>query len=240
MQFWSGSGETLEAWSIEQDREPVTVLLFHGYGGSKDSLLGVARDLADRGLDCLLVDFFGSGGSSGSTTTLGVKEGHDVAAALGFARKRWPKHRLILYGSSMGAAAILRSVAHYSAKPDAVILESVFSSLLETTSRRFELMDLPPRPLADLLLFWGGLEAGIDARQHRPMADAQAVRVPALVLHGARDTRATPDQALRVYHALRGPKRLHVAREGGHAPLLYVDAEAWARELQWLLEATLP
>ena len=42
------------------------------------------------GYSTLLVDFRGSGGSSEATTTIGVLEADDVAAAVAFARTTWP------------------------------------------------------------------------------------------------------------------------------------------------------
>jgi len=231
----SASGETLEAWFIDAGVRARTVILFHGYGASKASLLPVAGSLSDRGLDTLLVDFYGSGGSTGSATTLGVREALDVDAAFRSMRERKPNHEIILYGTSMGAAAILRAIASGQTRPDAIILESVFSSLVDTTARRFELMNLPPRPLTDMLLFWGGVRAGINPFDHRPERDARAVKVPTLVLHGGRDTRATPEQAQRVFESLAGPKRLYIEPSAGHTALLRTDRRAWNRELGWLL-----
>ncbi len=233
----SGSGETLEAWSVDAGSGSRTVILFHGYAASKASLLPVAASLLDRGLDTILVDFYGSGGSTGSATTLGVREALDVDAVFQAARERQPEHEIMLYGTSMGAAAVLRSVASGQTQPDGVILESVFSSLIDTTSRRFALMGLPPRPLADVLLFWGGLRAGIDPYDHRPERDARGVRVPALVLHGGLDARATPDQARRVFGSLAGPKRFYLEPTAGHTSLLSANRRAWERELSWLLDA---
>src|SRR5581483_2053857 len=56
------------------------IALFHGYGASKSSLLSAAEALHHLGYGTLLVDFYGSGGSSGSGTASGVKAADDVGS----------------------------------------------------------------------------------------------------------------------------------------------------------------
>src|SRR5436190_23854484 len=76
---------TLEGWYIPSPQAQGLVILFHSYATAKDSLLGPAQVFHDLGYGTLLVDFQGSGGSSGADTTLGVREAGDVAAAVAYA-----------------------------------------------------------------------------------------------------------------------------------------------------------
>ena len=87
--FANSSHATLEAWYVPGKENLPLVLLFHGYAVSKSSLLTTARVFHELGFGALLVDFYGSGGSSGSGTTIGVKEADDVAAAIDYARRTW-------------------------------------------------------------------------------------------------------------------------------------------------------
>lgn len=129
----------LEAWSI-QAADPVgVVLLFHGYGAAKASLLSEAQAFHEMGFATVLVDFRGSGGSSGSDTTIGYVEGEDVAAAVDFVHTRFPNQPVVLYGQSMGAAAVLRAIHAHGVHPDAVILEAVFDRLLTTSEEQIRI-----------------------------------------------------------------------------------------------------
>src|SRR5205823_6308378 len=190
---------TLEAWHVPAESARGLVLLVHGRGASKDCLLREAAAFRAFGLDGLLVDCRGSGGSSGSECTIGVREGEDVAVAVAFARQRWPGRRLGLYGQSMGSAAILRAAAHHAVAADAVILECPFDRLLTTVEHRFGAMGVPAFPLARLLVFWGGVQNGFDAFAHDPVAYAASVKCPALLMHGAHDVRVRPEEAEAVY-----------------------------------------
>src|SRR6185436_5713296 len=122
----------------------------------------------------LVVAFYGSGGGLGTDTSLGYLEARDVSAAVEYARQQWPSRTIVLYGFSMGSAAILRSVGVEGVSPAAIIVEAAFDNLLATTKSRFHTMGLPATPLAELLLFWGGWQWGFDAFSHNPAAYAQS------------------------------------------------------------------
>lgn len=202
-----GGGTALGAWYVDRGTNTPLVVLFHGYGREKTYLLPEARAFLELGASVLLVDFQGSGESPGADTTVGIREALDVAAVVRHAREHMPHARLVLYGHSMGAAAVLRAIAIEKIQPDAIIAEAVFDSLLHTVRRRFQSMGVPSFPSADLLVFWASVQTGLNAFAHRPMDYAKSVTCPALVLHGGDDPRARLEDGRRVFDALAGPKR---------------------------------
>jgi hypothetical protein len=129
----------LEAWSVAHPQPRGVVLLFHGYAASKQQVLLPAQALYEMGYSTFLVDFRGSGGSSGTTTTLGMREAEDVAAAVAYVRQMWPEQRIILYSTSMGSSAVLRAVAVEGVQPDAIIAEAPFDQLSNAVRARFRL-----------------------------------------------------------------------------------------------------
>jgi alpha-beta hydrolase superfamily lysophospholipase len=235
--FASGHGPTLEAWIIPGDDSKPLVILLHGYAGSKTQLLPTAHALHELGLGTLLLDFYGSGGSSGSGTTLGVLEAQDVAAAVAYARTRWPGRTLILYGFSMGSAAALRAVAVEGVRPDAIIIEATFDRLLSTAARRFHSMGLPATPFAQLLLFWGGVQWGFDPFTHNPAEYAAAVRCPLLVLQGDADLRISADEARHIADAAGAHATLNIYPGVPHLPLVEARPDAWQRDVAGFLAA---
>ncbi len=211
------SRHDLGAWYCPGRQAGTLVILFHGYALDKSSMLPEAAVFHDLGLSCLLVDFRGSGESSGSHTTLGVDEGEDVAAVYHFARNRFPDTRIVLFGQSMGSAAILRAIGKKGVKPDAIILESVFDTMLRTAMNRFSLMRMPAFPNAHLLVFWGGRQFGFNAFRHNPADYARSVTCPSLFLQGSTDVRARPSEARRVFEAVSGEHKEFKEFEGlGH------------------------
>jgi len=239
--FAGSGGHMLEEWHITgADEHQPLFLLFHGYAAGKADLLPSALKLHCRGCAVLMVDFYGSGGSSGSSTTIGYREGEDAAAACRYAGKRWPDRPIVLYGLSMGGAAVLRAVAVEGAAPAALVVESTFDTLINTVRSRFRAMNLPPSPLAELLVFWGGVRGGFNAFAHNPAGYAKCVHCPALVLCGGDDQRVSPDESRRLYNALAGPKRFSEYRRAGHQSLAAADEKQWRKDIAWVLQSITP
>ena len=233
-------GAMLSAWQAGRGPHAPLVIFFHGYGTGKTRLLAEAREIHEMGASVLLVDFRGSGGSSGSDTTLGFREAEDVAAAVDFARAYLPHAGLILYGQSMGSAAILRAVAALGVRPDGVILESVFDSLLGTIRNRFDALGVPSFPAAELLVYWGGRQSGFNGFAHNPVDYAQALECPALFLHGADDPRATLAEGRRVFAAVPGPKQFVVFEQVGHDSYAARPPDAWRAAIRPFLDPFWP
>lgn len=230
-----GTGVVLEAWYGDQGPETPLVVLFHGYTADKSALLQEARAFAALGASVLLVDFRGAGGSSESYTTIGYLEADDVAAAYEYARARLPHAAVVLFGQSMGAAAILRAVHEHGLAPDAVILEAVFDTMLNTVRHRFDAMHVPSFPGAQLLVFWGGRQWGFNAFAHNPVDYARSLACPSLFMHGGHDPRATLAEGRRVFAAVAGPKWFTEFSSAGHEGYLAKDPARWRSSVADLL-----
>ena len=228
---FTGNRFALEAWYIPHPGDRGLVLLFHGYTRCKADLLPEARALHDLGYACLLVDFPGSGGSGGNRTTIGYHEAADVARAVAYARASWPGRRLIVFGQSMGAAAVLRAQAIGRLDVDALVLECPFDRLLTTVKARFAAMGLPAFPGVYLLMFWGGAWNFFNAFAHNPIDYATAVDCPVLLLHGSADPRVTSQHTEQIYNRLAGWKRLFVFEGLGHHSYVEQRPAAWKEQV---------
>jgi alpha-beta hydrolase superfamily lysophospholipase len=224
----------IHCWWVPVKGASASVILFHGYGDSKSSMVDRAGAFRRMGFNTLLVDFTGSGGSTGLATTIGYHEGAEVRAALDWVRA---KHAdaVHLFGMSLGAAAILKAVAD-GAQPTSVILECPFATLLGTVQNRFHMMDIPDMPLAQILTFWGGVLHGFNAFKHNPQEYARSVRCPALLLWGEADDRVLRRETDAIYTALGGPKKLVTFQGVGHENYLRADKEAWTSAVRDFLK----
>jgi len=188
------------------------------------------------GWSTFLVDFRGSGGSSGKRTSLGWHEAQDVADTMAYVQAILHEPAPVLYGHSMGAVAVLRATAEYGVKPKAIIADATFNRLLTTTEHRFELMGLPSWPAAWLLIFWGGWQNGFNGFAHNPEDYAKKVTCKVLLLRGALDPTVTQADMARIGNALAGPKEGHQFASEGHDSSLSVDEAAWAAVVGPFLE----
>ncbi len=183
----------------------------------------------------LLVDFRGVGGSSGSDTTLGVREAKDVAQAVGYLQQQWSGRPILLYGASMGAVAVMRAIAQEGIAPAAVILESPFDRLLNTVRHRFTAMGIPSFPGAELIVWWGGWQQGIDGFAHNPVEYAKDIKSPVLLMYGKYDKRVTLQKIQSILNALPDRKQLAVFPAVGHGSLASDDPQKWQQHVQQFL-----
>lgn len=231
--------EWLETWFIpvQHSASKGTILLFPGNGGSKaKQLLAPTQVFHALNYDTLLVDFRGVGGSSGNTTTLGVREAKDVALSMRYAQRSKFKRPFVLYGVSMGSAAILKAVAQEKVNPDAIILELPFARLQDAVRSRLKAMGFPTFPMAELLVFWGSLQYGFNGFTHNPVTYARQVKCPTLLLHGRLDEWTTVREINQIFQNLHGSKQLVIFPNTGHSLLVTVDKEYWKRSIDQFLK----
>lgn len=218
----------LESWYAKADSNAKgTILLFHGHGSSKSGIIAEATAFHQMGWNVLLTDFRAHGNSEGEVCTIGANEAKDVKAAFDYTRALGEKN-IVLYGISLGASTILTAVDHEGIKPEKVILEMPFGTLLDGVKGRLRMMKVPEQPMSTLLAFWGGVEQGFWAFDHRPQDFATKLNCPVLLQWGLHDPRVTQDETNAIFKNLAShDKLLMVYARSGHQSLLKNEQEKW-------------
>lgn len=228
-------GMHLRGWYLPRDSARGTVLLFHGHGSSSGQLLTEADYFHQIGYNTLLIDFRAHGNSEGNVSTIGYREAADVKAAYDHVRARGEK-QVICWGISLGAATISHAIAQYNIKPEKVILELSYGTLLAAAKGRIRTMGLPEQPTASLLTFWGGTVRGFWAFGLSPQDYAEKITCPVLVQHGARDPRVTIAESEAIFqHIPHNNKKLVVYETARHESLCKKEPEKWKREISAFL-----
>jgi len=232
------SDERLACWYIPADTAILpakgTVAMFHGYSGDKSGMLQRAYEFRNLGYNTFLVDFPGSGGSGGMRTTIGYNESKVVRAVFQYLCSH-DTGFVYLFGSSMGAVAILKAVDESKLKPSGIILECPFGSMYQTVCARFTNMHVPHVPMASLLTFWGGLINGFNAFNHNPVQYAAGVSCPALLIYGLHDKNVSKQETNEIFRALSGPKKLLICEKSGHDNFLQENKEKWVQGVSCFL-----
>ncbi len=177
------SNKEIECWDIKIPNSKGTIILFHGYGGNKSSMLDKAEVFRELGFSTFLVDFMGSGNSEGNQTTIGFLEAEQVKSTYEYIKQKGEK-TIFLFGTSMGSVAIMKALSDFEIKPKGIIIECPFGSMYKTVCARFESMDVPTFPMAGLLVFWGGVQNGFWGFEHNPTEYSKKINSPTLLLHG--------------------------------------------------------
>lgn len=117
-------GETLVAWYRPAATGRVTLLYFHGNGGSLFDRRFRAKLLTEGGRGVLLLSYRGYGGSSGSPTEAGLRI--DARSTYDWLAQRAPAEPIVLYGESLGTGVAVRLATERAIA--GLILDAPFTS----------------------------------------------------------------------------------------------------------------
>ncbi len=202
-------------WLIKTDSAIGTVIVCHGYGGSKSSMLDKGYEFLSQKYNVLIPDFMGCGDSHGNQCTIGFYESQQVTSCYNYLKEQGEEN-VVLFGTSMGAVAIMKSLSDDSIDATCAIIECPFGSMYQTTCSRFDMMGIPSFPMAGLLVFWGGVENGFWAFGHNPTEYAKNIKVPVLLLYGEKDPKVSREEIDEIYANLQGKKELVTFKQAGH------------------------
>jgi fermentation-respiration switch protein FrsA (DUF1100 family) len=225
----SQSGSSLATWYIPARNAQATIILLHPIRGSRSSMVGRARLFHNAGYAVVMIDFQAHGESPGDYITVGYLEQHDVRAAVDYARRTNPNHRIGIDGWSLGGAATLL------ASPlgvDAIVFESVYPTISDAVHDRIAIR-LGPLSYVLSPVLVAGLEirCGIAPKDLRPIDHVAQVGCPVLLLAGDADRHTTLAETQRLYDAARDPKKLVLFAGAAHDDLLARDASQYEREV---------
>ncbi len=225
----------LEGWYIPVKNAKGTVCLFHGHGGKKSGNNEESIVFRNLGYNTFQLDFRAHGNSEGNTSAIGYDESEDVKLAYDYIANKGEKN-IVLWGISMGGAAISKSIYDYQLQPTKVILEMSFGSILQAGEGRIKMMKLPGEPLATLITFWGGIEHGFWAFSMKPTEFVKKINCPVLVQWGAHDPRVSRSETETIYNNIVSPKKMIVYENSGHESLCKKEHDKWKTEVTAFLK----
>ena len=196
----TSDGLELGAWYLPADAERDTglaVLVAPGNGGNRAGRAGLARELGDRGLSVLLLDYRGYGGNPGSPSEDGLAADAD-AAVRALAELGHPLDRTIFLGESLGTGVVAGLQQRH--RPAGIVLRSPFTDLADVGRHHY-----PWLPVRTLL------------RDRFPVLEPLAASaVPVTVVYGDRDDVVPTELSVRVAESAPSLVERLVLEGAGH------------------------
>jgi fermentation-respiration switch protein FrsA (DUF1100 family) len=206
--FQSASGSLIRGWLARGRAGGGAVLLLHGVGANRTSMLGRARFLHAAGYTVLAPDFQAHGESPGEHITFGALESLDAAAAMAFLRTAVPVERVGVIGVSMGGAAAVLGPDPLAT--DALVLESVYPTIRQATKNRLATWFGPFRAVgrlfAPIVISIVSTEIGVSEKELEPIARVGRVHAPILIASGTDDPYTPLAEAESLYAHAAPPK----------------------------------
>lgn len=188
------------------------VLVLHGNAGDISHRTPIARGLLQEGCSVLLLEYRGYGGSGGSPSEEGLYL--DALAGYEFLSERLGgSASIMVLGRSMGGAVAARLAA--TRATGGLVLESAFTSL--EAMGRILYPFLPG-------IFFRRLRGRFDT-----LGSLRDVKVPILVVHGARDEIVPLRMGRTLYEAAGARRQWHEVPGAGHNDVFQVGGREYFR-----------
>lgn len=202
--FKTADGITLSGWFIpSQTEQAKTIILLHGYPADKGDILP-ALSFLNKKYNLFLFDFRYLGQSGGTYSTAGARETADLLAAIAYLKSRGI-NEVGVWGFSMGGAVTLMTAPH-APEIRAIVSESSYARLDLMVPELYRLPILK-YPLGWLTEFWAKGFLNINTRDISPMASAQKLMIPTLLIHSKNDNVIPFENALLLQDALKNNGR---------------------------------
>ena len=229
--FQGADGVALRGWFLPP-KSGAVVILVHGLGGNRASLLPDAEVMARAAYGVLLFDSRASGDSGGTVATWGVREAADIAEAIRFLRTRPEVTRVALLGFSTGANAVTRAAAN-DPSVAAVVLYATWTSLREEI--RYKTSEGGPLAAAAQLL--GFRLSGVDIDEIRAAEDMRRIAPrPVIFISGGLDTDTPATIMDRMFALSSEPKQIWRLPQVGHGGYQQAEPAEYERRVIGFLD----
>src|SRR5204863_1664323 len=137
--------------------------------------------------------------------TGGDSERHDVADVVDQLRAERPAEakQVVLFGVSLGAAAVIGAAALRENVADAVVLESPFADFRAASMAHMDLLGLPGKFFQRLSLSLAEKLSGANFASARPVDLIRQTRPPVMVISPAEDVFLNAEEAKQFEEAIR-------------------------------------
>jgi hypothetical protein len=220
VEFETADGLTLRGWFVPVDASDRALLFFHGNAGNISHRLESLLTFHRLGLNTLIFDYRGYGGSEGKASEEGTYKDADAAWQYLTKVRGIEPRNVVIFGRSLGGAVGAWLAARVNCA--GLIVESTFTSVPDLAAKTYPF--LPVRLLARFRY---------DAKAR--IAEAHC---PVLIVHSPDDELVPFEHGRALFEAANSPKTFLEMR-GGHNEGFIVSGEDYDRGLEEFL-GTLP
>lgn len=228
----------VHGWLVSTGAPGPCVVLMHGVGADRSSMIERARWLKQLGYSSLLFDFQAHGETPGEKITFGYREAANAHAAVAFLRQSGLCTKVAGIGQSMGGAASL--LGPEPLPVDALVLESVYPTIEQAVRDRMQrVLGFGGIYLAPLLYEQIPLRIGVPLAALHPADAVRDLHCPVFVLGGTADLSTHADETQHLFANAPGPKQLWLVPGAGHVDLFRFAGEEYRQRVGSFLDATL-
>lgn len=207
----------------EKKKKLPAVIICHGFSGSKSQLkfVKLSRELVKKNIVSLRFDFSGHSDSEGNPENFTIKqEIKDLEAAFKFLSQLSfvDRKRIGLLGHSLGGVIVSLFAVNYPKIKTLVLWAPALNQrkLFKKWYTPAQIKKLQKQGYLDLEDFRIGIKYFNEAKSRDFTDEMMKLKVPILIIHGAKDDVVPVGESRRLFKLLNYPKKLLIIKDGNH------------------------
>lgn len=240
----SDRGYTLDGFILyHPDTVQNTMIICHGLGADKWTMLKVANLYMEAGFNTVFYDHTRHGSSGGDLLSYGYHEKHDLQQVVEYTKKKFPNGIIGIHGESMGGATSLLHAGLNEQTKDVsfYVIDCAYSDLKDLfTVRLKEDYGIPDFGIIDLASMITFMRQDFAFSDISPKEVVQNVETPIFFIHGAEDTYVPTWMSRQLYELKPGQKDLWIVPEAKHAKSYAVGREAYTQKVHGYIDEVIP
>lgn len=216
-------------------------IVIHGVNSDAEYMGNYAEHYHNMGINVLLPDNRGFGGSEGDYTGYGYFDRLDILEWIYHIIKEDKDARILIHGVSMGAAITLMTTGEHL--PENVVFAVADSSYTNLYEEFGDVYKQGKHPIPFALSFFiirvlVLIRCGYDIKKVDVLSAVAKSNTPTLFIHGDEDKFIDPQMCARLYEKCSAPKQYCLILGADHVEGVYVDPEKYWNKIEGLMEKT--
>lgn len=216
----SNDNLNLHAYTINQNNNTDKwAIVVHGYGGSGKLMSAKAKYFYEMGYNVLIPDLRSHGKSEGDYIGMGWDDRLDIISWINFIIQNNSNSKIVLHGTSMGAATVLMASGEdLPPNVKAIISDCAYTSVWDEFSYELETyLNVPTSYVLNVTNIITKLRAGYSFKEASAIDAVKKSTVPILYIHGDSDKFVPYSMMDKLYNATKSPKEKLTIEGAEHA-----------------------
>ena len=209
------------------------VIVLHGYRSNPESVISIGRHFSEKGYNVLIPYMRATGESEGEYIGMGWLDKDDLKCWIDLIIKQNNNSNIILHGSSMGAATVLKASGdELPSNVKAIIEDSGYTSVWDIfASEAKARFNLPVFPVLNMFEIVANFRAKYNIKEASALEQVKKATVPILFIHGDNDDFVPEYMCEKLYEAANCKKDKLIIHSAGHTESRYKEPETYYNKI---------
>lgn len=213
-------------------------IILHGYHSNPKSVISIGMHFSKEGYHVLIPSMRASNDSEGEYIGMGWLDKEDLKCWINLIIEENKNAKIVLHGSSMGAATVLMTSGdELSSNVKAIIADSGYTSVWDIfASEAKARFNLPTFPILNMFQLVANIRAKYDIKEASALEQVKKSSIPILFIHGDADDFVPKNMCEQLYEAANCRKDKLVIHNAGHTESKYKEPVTYYNKIFEFLE----